>query len=97
LAEWTKTLKPGKSYERNFVLNRTGVGLALAARVEEPGSGRMMEVRTTEPGIRFYNGNFLDESAKEKGGAAYVCRSGFRLEAQHYPDSADKPDFPSTE
>ncbi len=90
-------LKLGKGYDHNFVLDRSGAGLALAARVEEPGSGRVMEVLTTEPGIQFYSGNFLDGSAKGKGGVAYAYRSGFCLETQHYPDSPNKPAFPSTE
>jgi aldose 1-epimerase len=90
-------LKLGQGYDHNFVLNRTGAGLSLAARVEEPNSGRVMEVSTTEIGIQFYSGNFLDDTAKGKGGLVYHLRNGFCLETQHYPDSPNKPAFPSTE
>jgi aldose 1-epimerase len=68
----------------------------LAARVEEPTTGRFLEIRTTEPGIQFYSGNFLDGSLTGKGGAAYQHRYGFCLETQHFPDSPNKPEFPST-
>lgn len=90
-------LKLGKGYDHNWVLNRTGQGLSLAARVEEPSTGRVLEVLTTQPGIQFYTGNFLDGSAKGKGGKVYGHRSGFCLETQHFPDSPNKPAFPSTE
>ncbi|MCC6393908.1 MAG: galactose mutarotase [Bryobacterales bacterium] len=83
----------GKGYDHNFVLN--GGGLALAARVVEPKSGRVMEVLTTQPGVQFYTGNFLDGSVQGKGGKAYPHRSAFCLETQHFPDSPNKPDFPS--
>jgi aldose 1-epimerase len=89
-------LKLGKGYDHNWVLNRTGSGLSLAARVEEPTTGRVMEVRTTEPGIQFYTGNFLDGTLKGKGGKVYGLRAAFCLETQHYPDSPNKPNFPST-
>ena len=89
-------LKYGNGYDHNFVLDRTGDGLVLAARVTEPKSGRVMEVYTTEPGIQFYSGNFLDGSNKGKGGKIYQRRYGFCLETQHFPDSPNKPDFPST-
>jgi aldose 1-epimerase len=89
-------LKLGKGYDHNWVLNRTGAGLSLAARVEEPTSGRVLEVTTSEPGIQFYTGNFLDGSARGKGGKTYGLRSGFCLETQHFPDSPNKPKFPST-
>jgi len=78
------------------VLNRDGDGLVLAARVEEPTSGRVMEVFTTEPGLQFYSGNFLDGSITGKNGHVYQKRSGFCLETQHFPDSPNKPEFPST-
>ncbi|MCC6342626.1 MAG: galactose mutarotase [Bryobacterales bacterium] len=84
----------GKGYDHNFVLNGGG-GLALAARVVEPHSGRIMEVLTTQPGVQFYTGNFLDGSVKGKGGKAYPYRSAFCLETQHFPDSPNKPGFPS--
>jgi aldose 1-epimerase len=86
---------PG-GYDHNFVLSGDAEPLRLAARVHEPGSGRTMEVLTTEPGIQFYSGNFLDGSQIGKGGRAYIHRSGFCLETQHFPDSPNKPQFPST-
>ena len=89
-------LRFGLGYDHNFVLNRSGDGLALAARVREPTTGRVMEVLTTEPGIQFYSGNFLDGHHVGKGGTAYERRSGFCLETQHYPDSPNNPAFPST-
>lgn len=84
----------GRGYDHNWVLNTKG-GLVLAARVEEPMSGRVMEVYTTEPGVQFYTGNFLDGSITGRGGA-YGRRSGLSLETQHFPDSPNKPAFPST-
>lgn len=86
----------GKGYDHNWVLNNNTGRLALAARVYEPGSGRVMEVATTEPGIQFYSGNFLDGSITGKAGQVYKQRSGFCLETQHFPDSPNKPGFPST-
>jgi aldose 1-epimerase len=85
----------GQGYDHNFVLTRRGEGPELAARVTEPKSGRMMEVLTTEPGVQFYTGNFLDGSLKGKGGKVYGRRSGLCLETQHFPDSPNKPGFPS--
>ena len=89
-------LKAGNGYDHNWVLNRTGDGLHLAARVHEPQTGRTLEVATTEPGIQFYAGNFLDGTLTGKGGAVYRHRTGFCLETQHFPDSPNQPDFPST-
>ena len=89
-------LKFGKGYDINYVLNKKGVELSLAARVEEPTSGRVMEVWTTQPGIQFYTGNFLDGTLKGKGGKVYTARSALCLETQHFPDSPNKPKFPST-
>ncbi len=89
-------LKNGKGYDHNWVLNGSGSGLRLAARVLEPSTGRTIEVRTTEPGLQFYAGNFLDGTLKGKGGAIYKQRTGFCLETQHFPDSPNKPNFPST-
>lgn len=86
----------GKGYDHNWVLSRTGAGLQLAARVTDPTSGRTMEIQTTEPGIQFYAGNFLDGTLTGKGGQVYAHRSGFCLETQHYPDSPNQPAFPST-
>lgn len=85
---------PG-GYDHNFVLDNRG-GLGLAARVFEPLSGRMMELYTTEPGLQFYSGNFLDGTIRGKGGKVYGKHFGFCLEPQHFPDSPNKPDFPST-
>jgi aldose 1-epimerase len=86
----------GGGYDHNWVLNNDTGRLALAARVHEPGSGRLMEVLTTEPGLQFYSGNFLDGSITGKGGQVYKQRYGFCLETQHFPDSPNKPAFPST-
>lgn len=87
--------KPGKGYDHNFVLNNQTGNLALAAKVRDPKSGRVLSVFTTEPGIQFYGGNFLD-GVKGKGGKAYKYRSAFCLETQHYPNSVNEPKFPST-
>jgi aldose 1-epimerase len=88
-------LKLGKGYDHNFVLN-TGAGApVLAAEVYEPKTGRTIELRTTEPGVQFYTGNFLDGTIRGKGGRVYGHRSGFCLETQHFPDSPNKPQFPS--
>ena len=89
----------GLGYDHNFVLRRENAdadSLVLAARVTEPTSGRVMEVYTTEPGIQFYSGNFLDGTLTGKDGVVYEQRSGFCLETQHFPDSPNQPDFPST-
>jgi aldose 1-epimerase len=84
-----------KGYDHNFVLNSGGKSLALAARVQEPKSGRVMEVWTTEPGVQLYCGNHLDGSLIGLGGAVYRQHTGFCLETQHFPDSINKPSFPS--
>ncbi len=91
-------LKFGAGFDHNYVLKRAegDKSLQLAARVVEPKSGRVMEITTTEPGIQFYCGNFLDGRLKGKAGKPYVHRGGFCLETQHYPDSPNKPNFPST-
>jgi aldose 1-epimerase len=78
------------------VINRKDDSLTLAARVHEPTSGRVLEVYTTEPAVQFYSGNFLDGSIIGKQGHAYKLRNGFCLETQHFPDSPNHPDFPST-
>ena len=88
-------LKNGRGYDHNWVLNRTGAGLQPAARLVDPKSGRTLEVATTEPGLQFYSGNFLDGSITGKGGRVYKHRSGLCLETQHYPDSPNHPNFPS--
>ena len=92
----TEQIKFGGGYDHNWVLNRRGDGLQLAARVLDPASGRTLEVSTTEPGLQFYTGNFLDGTVKGKGGVAYARRSGLCLETQHFPDSPNKPAFPTT-
>ncbi len=89
-------LKKGKGYDHNWVLNKKTNELSLAATVAEPTSGRVMEVWTTEPGLQFYSGNFLDGTNIGKGGKKYDFRTGFCLEAQHFPDSPNHPDFPTT-
>ena len=86
---------PG-GYDHNYVLTSGGGTLALAARVREPNTGRVMEVYTTEPGVQFYTGNFLDGSLTGKRGVAYKKNFGFCLETQHFPDSVNHPKFPST-
>ncbi len=83
-------------YDHNFVLDKPLGQMGLAARLFDPSTGRIMEVRTTEPGIQFYTGNFLDGTIHGKGGAVYVMNSGLCLETQHFPDSPNKPAFPST-
>ena len=89
-------LKNGKGYDHNWVLTRKGTGLQHAARLTDPKSGRTMDVATTEPGLQFYSGNFLDGTIKGKAGHVYAHRSGLCLETQHFPDSPNKPKFPST-
>jgi aldose 1-epimerase len=86
--------KPGKGYDHNYVLNEGGDELTLAAKVRDPKSGRVLTVSTTQPGVQFYCGNFLD-GVKGKGGKPYNYRSGFCLETQHFPDSVNQPNFPS--
>jgi len=89
-------LKLGGGYDHNLVLRRpAGSGESLAARVVEATTGRVMEVWTTEPGVQFYTGNFLDGKSAGKGGATYPKRSAFCLETQHFPDSPNQPKFPS--
>ena len=87
-------LRYGNGYDLNWVLDNPEGSLKLAARVYEPTTGRIMEVHTTEPGIQFYSGNFLDGTITGKGGIVYQRRFGLCLEAQHFPDSPNKPDFP---
>jgi len=83
-------------YDHNFVLRSGGGKLALAGRVEEPGSGRAMEIYTDQPAIQLYTGNFLDGTVVGKGGKAYQKHYAFCLETQHFPDSPNHPNFPST-
>lgn len=90
-------LKFGKGYDHNWVLNRSQAGdLELAAQLYSPKSGRVLETWTTEPGIQFYSGNFLDGSIHGKEGKTYAHRSALCLETQHFPDSPNHPEFPST-
>ncbi len=89
-------LRFGRGYDHNFVLTSGGGAMAEAAEVYEPKTGRVLRVLTTEPGVQFYTGNFLDGTLTGKGGRVYVRRSGFCLETQHFPDSPNKPSFPST-
>ena len=89
-------LRRGKGYDHNFVLNRPGAGLVPAARVVAPTTGRTLDIATTEPGIQFYSGNFLDGTITGKSGHVYRHRTGFCLETQHFPDSPNQPAFPST-
>src|SRR5579871_1602342 len=86
----------GHGYDHNFVINRKGAGMTLAARVYEPTTGRVLEVSTTQPAVQFYTGNFLDGSVTGKSGHVYKRRNGLCLETQHYPDSPNHPDFPNT-
>jgi len=88
-------IKYGPGYDHNWVLNKDDFEMSLAAKVYEPTSGRVMEIFTNEPGIQFYSGNFLDGTLTGKDGKVYGHRSGFCLETQHYPDSPNKPNFPS--
>lgn len=89
-------VKFGGGYDHNFVLTRADTGLTLAAVLKEPTSGRVLEVRTTEPGVQFYSGNFLDGTLTGKGGVVYAHRTGLCLETQHFPDSPNQAAFPNT-
>jgi len=89
-------LRSGSGYDHNWVLNQEETGLSLAARVLEPTTGRVMEVLTREPGVQFYTANFLDGSLTGKGGTVYGHRCAFCLETQHFPDSPNRPEFPTT-
>ena len=95
IIETDEQLKFGKGYDHNFVLNGTSGQLRPAAKVVEESSGRVMEVLTTEPGVQFYTGNFLENTPPGKGQKPYHLRYGFCLETQHFPDSPNKPAFPS--
>jgi len=89
-------LKKGHGYDHNFVLN-SGGKLSEAAEVYEASSGRVMTVLTDQPGVQFYTGNFLDGTIQGKGGKVYSHRAALCLETQHFPDSPNHPNFPSTE
>jgi aldose 1-epimerase len=86
-------LRRGRGYDHNFVLQR---GSGFAARLYDAASGRVLEIETTEPGVQIYSGNSLPEGLRGKGGTTYGRRSGIALETQHFPDSPNQPDFPST-
>jgi aldose 1-epimerase len=89
-------IKYGPGYDDNWVLDNQSGKLALAATVYDPSTGRTLSVYTTEPGLQFYSGNFLDGTLVGKSGRHYVRRGGFTVETQHYPDSPNHPNFPST-
>jgi len=90
-------LKFGPGYDHNWVINKKPGELTLMARVSDPGSGRVMEVWSTEPALQFYTGNFLDGTIQGKGGWVYQKHAAFCMEPQHYPDSPNQPQFPTTE
>lgn len=87
--------QPHRGYDHNFVLDNKGKGIALAARASEPKSGRVMEILTDQPAIQLYTGNFIEET-KGKAGRVYQRHGGFCLETQHFPDSVNHANFPST-
>ena len=87
----------GHGYDHNWVLDSSGGKLTEAAEVYDPSSGRVMKVMTDQPGIQFYSGNFLDGTIKGRGGMPFELRSALCLETQHFPDSPNHPDFPTTE
>jgi aldose 1-epimerase len=86
----------GNGYDHNFVINRKAGGMALAARAYDPGSGRTLEISTDQPGVQFYTGNFLDGTVTGKQGHVYKRRYGLCFETEHFPDSPNHPEFPST-
>ena len=86
----------GCSVDHNWVLNGAAGELRLAARLSDPVTGRVMEVLTTEPGVQVYTANMMEEGLPGKDGASYGPRGAICLETQHYPDSPNKPEFPST-
>ena len=94
--EENEQLKFGGGYDHNWVLDKSGADLTQAAVISSPQTGIEMEVWTTEPAIQFYSGNFLDGTITGKGDKVYEQRSAFCLETQHYPDSPNQPNFPST-
>ena len=96
IGEADQQLRFGGGYDHNFVFDRRGTGVQHVARVVEPTSGRTLDLYTDQPGVQFYTGNFLDGSVRGKGGRVYAHRFAFCLETQHFPDSPNKPGFPST-
>ena len=97
IAQNDEQLKFGNGYDHNWIINKPMGKFGLDARVTEPTSGRVMEVWSTEPGLQFYSGNFLDGTITGKGGMVYQFRNAIVMEPQHYPDSPNHPNFPSTE
>ena len=89
-------VRRGMGYDHTWVMDKPADALGHAARVYAPGSGRVLDVSTTAPGIQFYSGNMLDGSLAGKGGVIYARNSGLCLETQHFPDSPNQPQFPST-
>ncbi|MCF7859530.1 MAG: galactose mutarotase [Candidatus Cloacimonetes bacterium] len=94
--EESEQIKNGIGYDHNFVLNESEKELKLAARLIDQSSGRSLEIKTTEPGLQFYSGNFLDGTIEGKYGIFYNHRTGLCLEPQHFPDSPNQPSFPTT-
>jgi aldose 1-epimerase len=94
--ESDRQLLTGQGYDLNWVLNRSHPGLTFAARAVDPASGRVLSVHTTQPGIQFYSGNFLTGALVGTSGHSYRQSYGFALETQHFPDSPNHPNFPST-
>ncbi len=96
-ARWAQLKGTPGGYDHNYVINHVHAGdLTLAADVSDPSTGRRMQISTTEPGVQLYTGNYLDGTVVGKGGKAYLKNYGFCLETQHFPDSPNKPHFPST-
>ena len=95
IGEKDQQLKFGNGYDHNWVIRDKPGRLMVMARVYEPTSGRELTVLSTEPGLQFYSGNFLDGSNTGKGGHIYRFRNAFAMEPQHFPDSPNHPDFPS--
>jgi aldose 1-epimerase len=97
IGDQDEQLRLGRGYDHNWVLNKPAAGgMTLAAVVTEPKSGRSLEVRTTQPGVQFYTGNFMDGKPLAAGGSVYGHRTGLCLETQHFPDSPNQASFPST-
>jgi aldose 1-epimerase len=96
IGDQDEQLRLGHGYDHNFVLNKAGGGMTLAAVVNDPKSGRSLEVRTTQPGVQFYTGNFMNGKPAAGGGSVFAYRTGLCLETQHFPDSPNQASFPST-
>ncbi|MCY1520804.1 Aldose 1-epimerase [compost metagenome] len=96
IREGHEQLLRAHGYDHNWVLDRSGTGLSLAARLAHEDSGRVMDVHTTEPGVQFYSGNFLDGSLLGSAGASLRQGDGLCLETQHFPDAPNRPAFAST-